>query len=569
MGLLCKNCHAYNPGNDVSCRKCHAHIPLSENYKRCTFCHYVNPVRIKKCINCGNDFGLVNQVKVVFGNIGKELSKNTISNVQDKKFDINSLTNKPQSQNNQRFKQPSSVMEWVQIIQKANKVSQKRNESNDNINNDNDRNRGRIKSQPTQKVESPSSLMEWVQQNQNKSNIDGSNSKSIIEYKRTSALSFFINSLFVIGFVMVIIAFLVADQSYNNTNNKKISSNLTSRAEINENLLAQKKLAESIEQANTKKAQIEEDELRKNGDYSILINELLDGVDVKEMDILNNPNIICPIKKADAVNFKNELEVNNKKFSANYYCLNFKDRCDEVVEENEAIKKELDRNIYTIVNGCLYKEDKSIFTYNLLLKKELGYFDGLDNLENQVKPIVEDLWNSVYEIFRYEDNNKLFIYLGGKGDCGSCIYNGPFLEIDSVNNNIIGGSMDLPYTPNLFVYLNSPKAVEVVFDYTQDKSDITLYTYDILKGERENLIYKIPSDKTILVIDSKGIHPIKDSIIWLTRDVISVQQYERSSLVGQEAIVNDAMVGWKSNRDGYIKSGRPKTLSIQPINNNL
>lgn len=557
MGLLCKNCHAYNPGNDSSCRKCHAHISLSKNYKRCTFCHYVNPVRIKKCINCGNDFGLVNQVKVVFGNIGKELSKNTISNVQDKKFDINTLTNKPQPQNNQRFKQPSSVMEWVQIIQKANKLPQTINESSDNVNNDNDRNRGRVKSQPTQKVESPSSLMEWVQQNQNKSNIDGPNSKSIIEYKRTSALSFFINSLFVIGFVVVFLAFVVTDSSYDITNNTSISSNLASRAEINENLLAQKKLTESIEQANIKKVQLQEEEKLRNGDYSSKIKSLLGEVNNYDMTFLNIPTAFCPNKKIDAVNFERDLEINDKKFSANYECLITKNRCDEVEDEDELINKELGRYKYTIVNGCLYKDDTPVFEENLAINKELGYFDGI------VKNTIDrDVWMSVHEIFRIETDDNLLIYLGGEKACGGCYTDGIYLKVDLKTEVVVGGIKDLPYRPNLFFYPNSSKAIEVVYDKQVDKSDIELYIFDMIEGKRGSLVYTIPSGKTILTSEA-GIHTIKGSVVWLNSNVIRIKQYERSAEKWVEAMPDYIKKDGKEYFIGYRNPDEAVIIDIR------
>lgn len=109
MGLICNNCNTYNSGEKKNCVKCNAYLSANKNYKKCSFCNFLNPKRVQRCINCGKKFGVINQVKKVVSGLGDVLEKAASTS----KAEVKREKVKP----TQKEKRPSSLIEWIQANQ--------------------------------------------------------------------------------------------------------------------------------------------------------------------------------------------------------------------------------------------------------------------------------------------------------------------------------------------------------------------------------------------------------------------------------------------------------------------
>lgn len=221
--------------------------------------------------------------------------------------------------------------------------------------------------------------------------------------------------------------------------------------------------------------------------------------------------------------------------------------------EIDNIIKKAEKNTYNIFNGCIYKDGQSLFEKDLSVKISDGFFGDVKNSRNFVE--------GIYEWFRVEKDNYLYVYLVAYRGCGGCVYNGPFLKIDLKTGEVSGHNSNIPYLPNLFLSPDRLSAVEVSFDHGA-KSEIELYIYDFIRDERTKLIYTMPKDKTILY-DGDGTYPMDDSIKWLNDNTLEIQLYKRSEEKFEEAIaIYELKENGYSEFVGHEKADEPVIVKI-------
>lgn len=213
-------------------------------------------------------------------------------------------------------------------------------------------------------------------------------------------------------------------------------------------------------------------------------------------------------------------------------------------ELNEKIKNITSNNKYNFVNGCLYKDGISIFNYSMQNYFMVGFFNNNSDI------IIE----SIDEWFRFENNNKLYIFLLLSNTRGPAS-GGYYLEIDLLSDQIKAKKEKIPY--NIIRHENNKKAIEI-----DDGSDsIKLYLFDLIEVKRKELIYEIPKNKTLLITGDGLSIPIEDAIKWINQDTISIQLYETGN--PYEGLVSEIEVEENGKTViQFVKSGEPLIFNI-------
>lgn len=245
----------------------------------------------------------------------------------------------------------------------------------------------------------------------------------------------------------------------------------------------------------------------------------------------------CKIFIENQIKGVDHLRLNGKSFIKSDNEL-YKENDDEL---NKKIKNIISNNKYNIVNGCLYKDGISVFNYNLYNYYQVGYFGNNIN-EYRIEELNE--W------FRFENDNKLNIFLLGRGGRG-----GLYLEIDLLSDQIKAKKEKIPY--NIIRHENNKKAIEI-----DDGSDsIKLYLFDLIEVKRKELIYEIPKNKTLLITGDGLSIPIEDAIKWINQDTISIQLYETGN--PYEGLVSEIEVEENGKTViQFVKSGEPLIFNI-------
>ena len=270
---------------------------------------------------------------------------------------------------------------------------------------------------------------------------------------------------------------------------------------------------------------------------------------------LTNPVIINCAKEIDdevksndlnRMSFFGQVRVNGKTYDKRINCLRFKKDCEEEVlnTEEKQIQDTIDANRFNIINGCLYDGERKALNYNLFAYTQTDFFTKKTDRIGEYA----DEW------FRFEHNNKLYIYLNGAAGCGGCIFNGPYLIID-LNSGLVEGKVaDLPYLPYLVLSPNKKIAIESDWD---DSYITKLYLFDFLNNKRGKLLFEVPEDKTIL-IGGHGVFLSEGAIIWSNSSEIKIQLYEKSETGGLAKSEYIKDIGPQ-----YFKSGEPIIIKIE------
>jgi len=237
--------------------------------------------------------------------------------------------------------------------------------------------------------------------------------------------------------------------------------------------------------------------------------------------------------------------VNGLNYDKKNNCIRWSKDCEEEIlnSEEKQIQKVINANRFNVVNGCLYDGQNKALNYNLFAYSHTEYFgQKIDRIGEYA-----DEW------FRFEDNNKLYIFLKGAAGCGGCVFNGPYLIINLSSGLIEGKYFDLPYLPNLVLSPNKKVAIEATWD--EDGNNTKLYLFDFTINKRKKLIYEIPKDKSIL-IQGDGVYLANGAINWDNDSTIKIQLYEKGTdgYSKYEYIDN---IGSQ-----YFKSGEPITIKV-------
>ncbi len=222
--------------------------------------------------------------------------------------------------------------------------------------------------------------------------------------------------------------------------------------------------------------------------------------------------------------------------------------------------RELKKNEYNVVNGCLYKNSEKVFDKNLYSLIKAGEF-GERFISNKLG---KGIGENANEWFRFEDNGKLYIFIYGTAGCGGCFFSGPYLEIDLASGLIEKASTTaIPVKYNMVISPNKKKAVEVSFvtDYDKEKGEIikdtTFYIFDFLTFKRTNFIYKLSADKSIIECGD-GCRVAPNSIEWVTNDMIKVQPFKHDNWGNVFIPIEDGEQIW----DSYMPDGEPIIINI-------
>jgi hypothetical protein len=224
----------------------------------------------------------------------------------------------------------------------------------------------------------------------------------------------------------------------------------------------------------------------------------------------------------------------------------------------ERIQKEIENSKYNLINGCLYKDGLRVFDFDLSVYYKTDFF-GL-NLESKFgESLTPGTTQSTFEWFRFEDNNKLFIFLKNMAGCGGCAFVGHYLEIDLETEEIVGKYQDgLDNYFNTILSPNKKRAITVYWDKGSYKTE--LYLYDFTNFSKK-LITTISEDKAILYV-GHGVQPEQGAISWLDDNTIALQLFEKNidgingEIGGVKYIIN------QEGKNEPIKSGVAQKISV-------
>lgn len=225
-------------------------------------------------------------------------------------------------------------------------------------------------------------------------------------------------------------------------------------------------------------------------------------------------------------------------------------------EEN--IQKEIEESTYNLVNGCLYKDGLKTLDFDLSAYYKTDFFGF--NLDSKLgASLTPGTRQSTFEWFRFENNNKLFLFLKNTAGCGGCAFVGHYLEIDLKTEEIVG-----KYQEGLNNYFNtilSPdkkRAITISWDEESYKTE--LYLYDFTDFSKK-LITTISEDKSILSV-GYGVQPEQGAISWLDNETMVLQLFEKNTgdstgeVGGVKYIIN------QEGKNEPIKSGPLQTIRV-------
>jgi len=163
-------------------------------------------------------------------------------------------------------------------------------------------------------------------------------------------------------------------------------------------------------------------------------------------------------------------------------CNTLSENCDKEIlkSEEDQIQKIINANRFNVVHGCLYDGQNKALKYNINTYFQTEYFGKK----------IDDAGLYVSEWFRFEDNNKLYIYLSWMWECFGCVINGPYLIIDLNSGSIEGKYSDLPYHSRLVLSPNKKVAIEVENRNEEGLVKTKFYLFDFITNKRGKLIYE-------------------------------------------------------------------------------
>ncbi|HZJ41977.1 MAG TPA: hypothetical protein VFD51_03105 [Patescibacteria group bacterium] len=236
--------------------------------------------------------------------------------------------------------------------------------------------------------------------------------------------------------------------------------------------------------------------------------------------------------------------------------VNCHDRSFDLNEEN--IQQEIKENKYNLINGCLYNDGIRALDFDLRAYYQTNFF-GQDLGPKFGVGLTAGTFQATYEWFRFEHDNKLFIFLKNTAGCGGCAFNGHYLEIDLESGKITG-----KYQDGLYSYFNtilSPdKKRAITVSWDDEDYNTELYLYDFTDFSKK-LIFTIPEDRSILDIEYARAQR-DDAITWLNNNTISLQLFEKN---GGDVVGEKDGVKYELNQDGKlepIKSGAPIEIKV-------
>ncbi len=181
---------------------------------------------------------------------------------------------------------------------------------------------------------------------------------------------------------------------------------------------------------------------------------------------------------------------------------------------------------YFVRDNCLYYQGHAVYEKNLYAQISAGEFGELP--ESQLRGGAFGQ-NPIQELFRYEHEGKLRIFLMGSSDCGGCGFSGPYLEIVLSTGEIRRKMADLPYFYNLELSPNKKLAVLVEIKYPErdeagEVAEGTMeeeyYLYDLVNFKKGKKLYAPkPGERTLL---SCGMGCSQSGIEWLDNQFIQL-----------------------------------------------
>jgi len=229
------------------------------------------------------------------------------------------------------------------------------------------------------------------------------------------------------------------------------------------------------------------------------------------------------------------------------------------INENK-IQAEINTNKYNLINGCLYKNGIKALDSDLNSYYKTDFF-GL-NLESKFgASLTPGTLQSTFEWFRFENNNKLFIFLKNTASCGGCVFVGHYLVIDLKTEEISGKYQDGMTNPfNTILSPDNKGAITVSWDNVSYKTDLYLENFTDFSKKS---IYTVPSDKAILYV-GYGVQPETGAISWINNKTIAVQLFEKN-IDGNS--VNGEIGGVKyiltaDGKNEAIKSGSVQKIEV-------
>lgn len=286
---------------------------------------------------------------------------------------------------------------------------------------------------------------------------------------------------------------------------------------------------------------------------------------VQEIEENDPVRQLCAVKIDDKIEQVKEnyvFYVNNRDYdtriNANTNCQKYELNCYEksYLLNKDKINQEIAENEYNLVNGCLYKNGVKVLNYDLVSYSKIGYFTYDPGVKNGLDGDVLQYTN---EWFRFQNNNKLFIFLTNTAPCGGCAYNGHYLEIDLASDRIQGKYQDGLYKYN-YTFLSPNKKHAIVVDWDKNTIKTSLYLYDFTNFSKR-LIYTVPEDKSIL--ESPYYLPPLDVIAWIDNKTVKIQLYEKAISKVNSEINTIKHIETDDNKIGpAIESGEPVVLNI-------
>ena len=176
---------------------------------------------------------------------------------------------------------------------------------------------------------------------------------------------------------------------------------------------------------------------------------------------------------------------------------------------------------YAIWNDCLYKDGVLIQDENL---NNLVVKKGNEKYKNFLN---NHQWGEdVIEWFRFKIGKKIRIFLLSGRGCGGCIYTGPYLEINTLNDEVVIQFADLPYRGNV---INSPdNKLGVFLDVEHFHTGPTdIYLYDFLNLQNKGRIYTVLKEHSVQICGD-GCYISKDAIKWLDNSRIEIHLMQRN-----------------------------------------
>lgn len=195
--------------------------------------------------------------------------------------------------------------------------------------------------------------------------------------------------------------------------------------------------------------------------------------------------------------------------------------------QDEPIYAEFDVDEYIVHENCLYFRGKPVFVKSLYDLVVSGEFGAPPMTMSQQAYFGE---NHVTELFRYEHNGKLRIFLQGGSGCGGCIHTGPYLEIDESTGQIERKMADLPYFYHLELSPNKKLAILVEIEYPERDEEGKVaageatkevhYLYDLVNFKKIKTLYSPTPGKTTLL--SCGMGCSNEGAEWLDNQFVQI-----------------------------------------------